>query len=96
MFGIDKMYEDSESNFYDLFKDEREEPNRKLIDREETLELKNKITSKLSDKEKVIFDLKLKGLDNKEIADLIDKDKKYVENTIFRIKKKYKELEIER
>mgnify|MGYP003413123360 CR=1 FL=1 len=51
---------------------------------------------KLSDKEKVIFDLKLKGLDNKEIADLIDKDKKYVENTIFRIKKKYKELEIER
>ena len=95
-YSLDKMYEDSESNFYDLFKDEREEPNRKLIDREETLELKNKITSKLSDKEKVIFDLKLKGLDNKEIADLIDKDKKYVENTIFRIKKKYKELEIER
>ena len=55
-----------------------------------------KIISKLSDKEKVIFDLKLKGLDNKEIADLIDKDKKYVENTIFRIKKKYKELETER
>ena len=95
-YSLDKMYEDSESNFYDLFKDEREEPNRKLIDREETLELKNKIISKLSDKEKVIFDLKLKGLDNKEIADLIDKDKKYVENTIFRIKKKYKELEIER
>lgn len=95
-YSLDKMYEDSESNFYGLFKDEREEPNRKLIDREETLELKNKITSKLSDKEKVIFDLKLKGLDNKEIADLIDKDKKYVENTIFRIKKKYKELEIER
>ena len=76
-----------------LFKDEREEPNKKLIDHEETVELTNRIKSKLSENEKVIFELKLQGLDNKEIAELIDKDRKYVENTIFRIGKKYKEME---
>ena len=92
-YSLDKMFEDSENNFYEIFKDEREEPNKKLIDHEETVELTNKIKSKLSENEKVIFELKLQGLDNKEIAELIDKDRKYVENTIFRIGKKYKEME---
>ena len=92
-YSLDKMFEDSENNFYEIFKDEREEPNKKLIDHEETVELTNRIKSKLSEDEKVIFELKLQGLDNKEIAELIDKDRKYVENTIFRIGKKYKEME---
>lgn len=92
-YSLDKMFEDSEDNFYDIFKDEREEPNKKLIDREEINELKDKIISKLSNNEKIIFELKLKGFDNKEISSIIDKDKKYVENTIFRISKKFKEIE---
>ncbi len=92
-YSLDKMFEDSENNFYEIFKDEREEPNKKLIDHEETIELTNRIKSKLIENEKVIFELKLQGLDNKEIAELIDKDRKYVENTIFRIGKKYKEME---
>ena len=92
-YSLDKMFEDSENNFYEIFKDEREEPNKKLIDHEETVELTNRIKSKLSENEKVIFELKHQGLDNKEIAELIDKDRKYVENTIFRIGKKYKEME---
>lgn len=91
-YSLDKMFEDSENNFYEIFKDEREEPNKKLIDHEETVELTNRIKSKLSDNEKVIFELKLQGLGNSEIAELIDKDRKYVENTIFRIGKKYKEM----
>lgn len=93
-YSLDKICEDTDTNFYEVFKDEREEPNKKLIDREETLELKNRMMAKLSENEKVIFELKLQGFDNKEIADLIDKDKKYVENTIFRIGKKYKEIDI--
>ena len=92
-YSLDKMFEDSENNFYEIFKDEREEPNKKLIDHEETVELTNRIKSKLSENEKVIFEIKLQGHDNKEIAELIDKDRKYVENTIFRIGKKYKEME---
>ncbi len=91
-YSLDKMFEDSENNFYEIFKDEREEPNKKLIDYEETVELTNRIKSKLSENEKVIFELKLQGLDNKEISELIDKDRKYVENTIFRIGKKVKEM----
>ena len=75
-YSLDKMFEDSENNFYEIFKDEREEPNKKLIDHEETVELTNRIKSKLSENEKVIFELKLQGLDNKEIAELIDKDRK--------------------
>ena len=55
-------------------------------------ELIKNIESKLSKSEIEIFELKLKGLKNNEIASLIDKDKKFVENTMFRINKKYKEI----
>ena len=42
--------------------------------------------------EKLVFDLRLKGLKNSEISDLLSKDKKYIENTMNRINRKYKEL----
>ena len=45
--------------------------------------------------EKKIFFTDLDGTllnDNKEITELIDKDKKYVENVMFRINRKYKDM----
>ena len=69
-----------------------QEPNKLLIDEEELEELVNKLKKKLSKMECDILDLKLKGLKNTEIAVLLDKNKKFVENTMFRITKKYKEL----
>ena len=77
---------------YELFKDYTTDPDRIISQKEDENDLINRIKSKLSKNEIIVFELKLKGLSNKEICTLIDKDKKYVENTMFRINKKYKEL----
>lgn len=91
-YSLDMLIEDTNSSLYDLCEDESNEPNNVLINKEEKEELLNSIKSKLSKNELAIFELKLKGLKNDEIADLISKDKKYIENAMFRINKKYKEL----
>lgn len=91
-YSLDKIFEDSGDNFYEILKDESYEPNKILLSSEEENELINKLKSKLSKSELAIFELRLKGLSNGEIATLIDKDTKYIENSLFRIKRKYKEL----
>lgn len=91
-YSLDKLIEDSNNSLYDIFKDDSFEPTRVLLDNEEKSSIITEIKSKLSKKELIIFELKLKGLKNPEIAILIDRDKKYVENTMYRINKKYKEV----
>ena len=91
-FSLDKLIEDSNHSYYEIFKDESYDPNRVLLKEEENSEIINAIKSRLSRSELVIFELKLKGLNNTEISELLNKSKKYVENTMFRINKKYKEL----
>ena len=91
-YSLDKLIEESNNTFYDFVKAENSDPNEILLNNEEKDSLINTVKNKLSKSERVIFELKLKGLNNTEISDLIDKDKKYVENTMFRINKKYKEL----
>ena len=90
--SLDKLIEDTNHSYYEIFKDESNEPNMILIKEEEKHELISSVKKKLSRGELVIFELKLNGLNNGEIADLLNKDKKYVENTMFRINKKYKEM----
>jgi len=48
------------------------------------------LNEKLSEIEKEVFDLKLKGFTYKEIADLLEKDNKSIDNCIQRIKTKLK------
>ena len=91
-YSLDKIFEDSGDNFYEILKDESYEPNKLHLSSEDENELINKLKSKLSKSELAIFELRLKGLSNGEIASLIDKDTKYIENSLFRIKRKYKEL----
>ena len=90
-YSLDKLIKDSNNSTYEIFKDESYEPNKLIIAKEEEQEIINMLESKLSKGEIEIFKLKLKGLSNTEVANLIDRDKKYVENTMFRINKKYKE-----
>lgn len=52
----------------------------------------NKLNAILTDIEKNVFDLKLKGFSYKEIADLLEKDSKVVDNCIQRIKFKLKKI----
>lgn len=91
-FPLDKLIEETNYNYYEIFKDYRNDPDVLISKEEDENELLESIKSKLSNNEKSIFELKLKGLSNTEIANLLDKDKKYVENTMFRINRKYKEM----
>lgn len=91
-YSLDKMIDETNLDFYDVFSDERNNPLNILFEEEEGKILLNKLNNKLSDSEREIFDYKLAGLSNSEISEKINKSKKYVENTIFRITKKYKEL----
>ena len=91
-YSLDKLIEDTNNSFYEIFKDYRNDPDLLLSNKEYENDLIDRVKSKLSNNEKTIFELKLKGLSNSEIANLIDKDKKYIENAMFRINRKYKEM----
>lgn len=91
-YSLDKLICDSDNSLYEIFKDESKEPNKILLDKEDEIEIISNLKSKLSKNEFEIFKLKLNGLKNEEISKIINKNKKYVENTIFRINKKYKEI----
>ena len=89
-YSLDLIYEDSSYNLYEMLKDDLSDPSKIILDKESEDELICNIKDLLSDSEKTIFELKLKGVSNTEIATLLNKDKKYVENALFRINKKYK------
>ena len=91
-FPLDKLIDDTNYNYYEIFNDTNSDPTNLFFKEEERQELIEKMKQKLSKNEKTIFELRLNGLNNKEVAELIDKDRKFVENAIFRIGKKYKEL----
>ena len=91
-YSLDNLIEDTNSSFYEIFKDENSDPSTLLLDKEETNDIISRIRAKLSEGENEIFELRLKGLSNAEISTLLDKDKKNIENTMYRINKKYKEL----
>lgn len=78
-FGLEKVVGDQTSN-----------PEYMMIDQEEHLLLLQKLKDKLSDFEEQVFELKQSGFRYKEIADILDKDVKAIDNTIGRIKNKLK------
>ncbi len=78
-FGLEKVVGDSTSN-----------PEYMIIDQEEQILLLQKLKDKLSDFEEQVFELKKSGFRYKEIADILDKDVKAIDNTIGRIKNKLK------
>ncbi len=91
-YSLDKLFEESNENYYNLLKDNSFEPTNLLFRSENENEIISRLKARLSDNEKLVFDLRLKGLKNSEISDLLSKDKKYIENTMNRINRKYKEL----
>ncbi len=89
--SLDMLFND-EFNLYDVLVDESVDPSRQLMQKEEQEELINNLKEKLTEFEKNVFDLKLSGLSNTEIALILEKEKRSIENTLARIKLKYKEI----
>ena len=55
-------------------------------------EILNKLNEQLTDMEKQVFELKKNYFNYKEIADILDKEPKVIDNTIQRIKTKLKKI----
>lgn len=84
---------DDEDNFVErIFKDEKNNPELIVTDIDIENELINKIKDSLTDLESQVFELMLSNFTYKEIADILDKDIKSVDNTIQRIKTKVKKI----
>lgn len=75
--SIDNLLEDNNSN-----------PENRLIDDENTKELVKNIQKQLTNLESAVFELKISGFTYKEIAEILDKDSKSIDNAISRIKTK--------
>ena len=75
-----------------LLKDNHMNPENIIIDRENESELLDKINESLTDLEQQILQLKMDGFEYKEIALIVNKDEKAVDNAIQRIRNKIKKI----
>ena len=84
--------EDDNFDLTDLIGDNTNNPEMVITDIENINDLIEKIDSKLTDFERQVFHLKISGFDYIEIADLLAKNSKQVDNAIQRIKTKIKNI----
>ena len=73
-----------------LLKDEYNDPLNLLIVSDSLSKLEHKVRTKLTTFEEQVFDLMLSGFTYKEIADVLDKEPKQIDNAIQRIRTKTK------
>ena len=85
-------YDDDENLIMKFIKDSSFNPEEAMIDEELGNDLKDKITSSLTDLEEQVFTLLINGFKYKEIAEILDKDQKSIDNTIQRLKTKIKNI----
>lgn len=79
-------------NLEAIIKDVTTNPENILIDMENSEELMNEIENTLTPFEQQVLQLKLDGFDYKEIAEIIDKGPKSIDNALNRIKTKIKKI----
>lgn len=85
--------EDDDNNLFDRFlMDNSLDPGSVIIENVYEQELIEKLNEQLTDLEKQVFELKLDGFEYKEIADILEKDSKSIDNAIQRIKSKLKNI----
>lgn len=89
---LESIDDDDSNNLIGLIGDNKDNPERGLLDRVEYQELYDKIVKVLTDFEISVFDLKLQSFDYREIADILDKDSKSIDNAIQRIKGKIRDI----
>lgn len=89
---IETLEDDSDVNLIDFIQDNSGNPELGLLSNEEFKELYANISKGLTALEECVFKLKIQGFSYKEIADILDKDDKSIDNAIQRIKVKIKAL----
>lgn len=85
-------YDDDDNLLIRFIKDNSPSPEDVLISDEIEEKLLLKIRNKLTDLEEQVFTLLINGFKYKEIAEILDKDEKSIDNTIQRLKAKIRKM----
>ena len=85
--SLDNFSTEENTSYYNIVEVDNLTPEVKLIDKEDTEEIKNFLT----EFELKVYELKLEGKTNREISIILEKNLRSIENTIQRIKIKIKE-----
>ena len=92
-YSLDFIYDDNNGSLIETISDEyNHDPLKNMAEEEEYNELIIKIKKELTKKEYEVFVLKSRGFDYQEIARILDKNPKQVDNSIQRIKTKIKNI----
>jgi RNA polymerase sporulation-specific sigma factor len=78
-------------SLYNLISDDSNNPEVRLLLQEQGSELAKIVNNNLTDLEKQVFELKINGFNYHEIAEILDKDLKAIDNASQRIKNKIKQ-----
>ncbi len=96
-YSLDYTFESSQTSLIDTLEDELiKDPLHQITEEEDLIDLTKTIKSKLSDFEYNVYEYMLDGLNYQEIALILDKNLKQIDNAIQRIKLKIKEILYER
>ena len=90
--SLDVCVDENGRTLLDFVFDDKIDPSVKVEDDEYNELLYNSIYKEMSDFEKSVFDLKILGLEYKEIASLLDKSYKSVDSALQRIRVKVKKV----
>lgn len=82
-------------SFDKILKDDESNPEKIILNLNEQEILTSKINEKLTNFEKEVFELMVSNFTYKEIAVILDKDSKQIDNAIQRIKNKVKKIDLE-
>lgn len=89
-YSLDFSIEDDGKTMLDYVFDNSSDPSLKLESEESKKILYDSLNNKLTNLEKKVFELKLKGFEYKEISKLLDKSYKSVDSALQRIRRKIK------
>ncbi len=91
--SLEHQYDNlSQPLMYLLGDEDKNNPLKKIVENEKVEELINNIQKELSDNEYEVYSLLITGLSYQEIATILDKEPKQIDNTIQRIRIKVKKI----
>lgn len=90
--SLDNLINSDSTNYYDIICDSKNDISDKLLKQEEQQQLFQNIEKCLTPFEKQVLNLKTNSYSNDEIANMLQKDKRSIENAINRIRNKYRNI----
>lgn len=91
-YSLEHVYDESSVPLIDLIGDPSSDPSIRVEDKENVEQLKSKIYSILSPMEKEVYDLLINDFTYVDIASILDRTPKQIDNTIQRIRTKIKDI----